>query len=101
MDHVVLDQVDDDLFQVGGNERPGQAKHDCAVFVLQHLIVDLRSPAKIARRKGHLAHRINEWDDVVLLDVDVLHHIDEEIGFLWFHNGSQAGRLTSGYSHFM
>ena len=70
--HVVLDEIDNDLFQAGGKDRAGQAKNDRAIFVAQHHVIDLRGPAEIARRECHLAHRLDEWDDIVFFDVDLL-----------------------------
>ena len=93
--HVVLDQVDHDLLQSCGDKRAGETEDNCAIFFLQHLVVNLRGTPEVARGKRHLAHRLDQRDDVVLLDVDVLDDFNQEIGFLRFHS------YVPGYNHFM
>src|SRR5256885_2338559 len=72
VDHSVAEQVDEDFFQPGGDERAGQAEDDAAVFVFEHAVVDVGRPGEVARGEGHVLHGFDEGDDVVPGDVDVL-----------------------------
>jgi len=72
IDHVVADEVDDDLLQACGDERSGEAEDDAALGVTQHHLVDGGGTGEVARRVGHGVHGIDQCDNVVLLDVDVL-----------------------------
>ena len=40
VDHVVADEVDDDLFEAGGDEGAGEAENDAAFGVAEHHLVD-------------------------------------------------------------
>ena len=81
----MADKIDNHIFQAGGKNGTGQAENDRAIFLAEHRVVNLCGPAEIARGEGHLAHRFDQWDDVVLFDIDVLDNFDEEIGFFRFH----------------
>ena len=72
VDHVVADEVDEDLLQAGGDERAGEAEDDAAVGVAEHHVVDGGGAGSVARGVGHVGHGVDQGDDVVLLDVDVL-----------------------------
>src|SRR5256885_1674775 len=72
VDHSVAEQVDEDFFQPGGDERAGQAEDDAAVFVFEHAVVDVGRPGEVARGEGHVLHGFDEGDDVGPGDVDVL-----------------------------
>ena len=41
VDHVVADEVDEDLLEAGGDERAGEAEDDAAVGVAEHHVVDV------------------------------------------------------------
>ena len=81
VDHVVADEIDDDLLQAGGDERAGEAEDDAAFGVGEHHVVDGGGSVQVARRVGHMSHRVYIGHDVVLGDVDVLDGGFKEFGF--------------------
>lgn len=81
VDHVVADQVNEDLLEAGGDERAGEAEDDAAVLVLEHHLVDLGGAVQVTRRVGHVCHGVDQRNDVVLLDVDVLDRGSENLFF--------------------
>ena len=84
---LLPNEIDDNVLEARGEKRAGQAKNDRAIFIAQHRVVNLRGASEIARGKRHLAHRFDERDDVVFLDVDVLDNFNKQIGFFRFHDG--------------
>ena len=81
VDHVVADEVDEDLLEAGGDEGAGEAEDDAAVGVAEHHVVDVGGAGGITRGVGHVGHRVDDRDDVVLLDVEVLDGRFEEFFF--------------------
>jgi hypothetical protein len=81
VDHVVPDQVDDDLLQAGGDQRSGETEDDAAVGIAKHHLVNRGGAGGIARTEGHRLHGIDQSDYVVLLDIDVLDGLGEEFLF--------------------
>ena len=100
VDHVVADEVDEDLLQAGGDERAGEAEDDAAVLVAEHALVDGGSPGKVTGAVGHGVHGVDQSDNIVLLDIDVADRMRQEL-FFRRHNepriAGQNGRLGSGY----
>src|SRR6185295_15075834 len=68
--HVVPDQIDHDILETGGEKGSREAKHDRAIFIPKHCIVDVRGTAEITGGERHPAHGFNKRNNVVLLDVD-------------------------------
>ena len=81
VDHVVADEVDEDLLQAGGDEGAGEAEDDAAVGVAEHHVVDVGGAGGVTRGVGHVVHGVDQGDDVVLLDVEVLDGALEEFFF--------------------
>ncbi len=71
IDHVVAQQVDKNLLQSGADQRPGQAENHATILVAQHALVDGSCPGKVTGAVGHGLHRVNQRNNIVLLDVDV------------------------------
>ncbi len=81
IDHVVADEVDDDLLQPGRDERTGEAENDAALGIAQHHVVDGGGAGKVTRAIGHLGHGVDKRHDVVLGDIDVLDGVLEKFLF--------------------
>ena len=81
VDHVVADEVDEDLLEAGGDERAGEAEDDAAVGVAEHHVVDVGGAVGVTRGVGHVGHGVDQGHDVVLLDVEVLDGALEEFFF--------------------
>ncbi len=81
VDHVVAHQVDDNLLQACRDQRSGEAEDDAAIGIAEHHLVDRGGASGIARAEGHRLHGIDEFHNVVLLDVDVLDGLGEEFFF--------------------
>ena len=81
VDHVVADEVDEELLQAGGDERAGEAEDDAAVSVAEHHVVDGGGAGGVTRGVGHVAHGVDQGDDVVAGDVEVLDGAGEELFF--------------------
>ena len=67
VDHVVAEEVDEDLLEAGGDEGAGEAEDDSAVGVAEHHFVDAGGAGGVAGGVGHVGHGVDEGDDVVLL----------------------------------
>ena len=99
VDHVVADEVDEDLLEAGGDERAGEAEDDAAVGVAEHHVVDIGGAVGVTRGVGHIAHGIDDWDYVVLLDVEVLDWALEEF-FFCRHSYYRISTLSCGCAGF-
>ena len=83
--HVVANQIDEDLFQAGADQRSGEAQDDAAILVAQHAFVDRGGAGEITRAVGHVLHGIDQRHHIVLLDIDVLDGLLEQF-FLGSHS---------------
>ena len=81
VDHVVAEEVDEDLLEAGGDEGAGQAEDDSAVGVAEHHFVDAGGAGCVAGGVGHVGHGVDDRDDVVLFHVEVLDGAGEEFFF--------------------
>ena len=95
VDHVVADEVDEDLLQAGGDEGAGEAEDDAAVGVAEHHVVDVGGAGGVTRGVGHVGHGVDEGDDVVLLDVEVLDGAGEEF-FFGRHGSTRISTFWAG-----
>ena len=81
IDHVVADEVDEDLLQAGGDEGAGEAEDDAAIGVAEHHVVDIGGAGGVTRGVGHVRHCVDDRNDIVLLDVEVLNGRFEKFFF--------------------
>ncbi len=81
VDHVVADEVDENLLQAGADQRAGKAENDAAFLIAKHALVDGSCPVEVTGAEGHVLHGVDESNDVVLLDIDVLNGVLEEFLF--------------------
>jgi hypothetical protein len=94
VDHVVADEVDQDLLETCGDERAGEAEDDAAVGVVEHHVVDGGCAVGVTRGVGHVLHGIDQRNDVVLLDIEVLDGVGEEFFFRW-HGSYQDSNFSA------
>ena len=65
VDHVVADQVGEDLLEAGADQRAGQAEDDAAVLVAEHAVVDVGGAGQVAGGEGHVPHGVDQRHDVM------------------------------------
>ena len=92
VDHVVANEVDEDLLQAGGDKGAREAEDHAAVLIAQHALVDGSRPGEVTGAVGHRLHGVDEGHDVVLLDIDVANGRIQEVVFRRHSNLRIAGR---------
>ena len=81
IDHVVPDQVDENLLQPCTDQRTGKAQDDPALFIAQHALINRSCPGKVTGAVRHVLHRIHKRDHIMLLDINMLNRLLQKVFF--------------------